>query len=192
MKKIILSCIMATVAICANAKDIKTLVVTTNPIMHCSSCEEKIKNNIRFEKGIKKIETNVEQQRVTVTYDADKNSAENIIKAFKKIGYDATECGNQTATDAKKCDKVEGKTCDKANGQCEKAEGKDCCKQKAGQCDKANGQCEKADGKDCCKQKAGQCDKANGQCDKAEGKDCCKQKAENGDKKHCGKCEKAA
>ena len=73
------------------AKDIKTLVVTTVPQMHCEGCENKIKGNIRFEKGIKTIETNVEQQTVTITYDADKTTPENIIQGFKKIGYQATE-----------------------------------------------------------------------------------------------------
>ena len=34
------------------AKDIKTVVLTTNPEMHCTGCEKKIKDNIRFEKGI--------------------------------------------------------------------------------------------------------------------------------------------
>ena len=29
------------------AKDIKTVVLTTNPQMHCNNCENKIKNNIR-------------------------------------------------------------------------------------------------------------------------------------------------
>ena len=32
------------------AKDIKTVVLTTNPQMHCNNCEKKIKENIRFEK----------------------------------------------------------------------------------------------------------------------------------------------
>ena len=32
-----------------------TLVVTTQPQMHCENCEKKIKSNIRFVKGTKKI-----------------------------------------------------------------------------------------------------------------------------------------
>ena len=31
------------------AKDIKTVVFTTNPEMHCESCEKKIKGNLRFD-----------------------------------------------------------------------------------------------------------------------------------------------
>ena len=52
--------IMAAVCFTATcfAKDIKIVVLNTDPQMHCANCESKIKNNIRFEKGIKEIETN--------------------------------------------------------------------------------------------------------------------------------------
>ena len=63
----------------ASAKDIKTLVVTTTPQMHCANCENKIKNNLRFEKGVKKIDTNVAAQTVTIEYDADKTKAEDLV-----------------------------------------------------------------------------------------------------------------
>ena len=71
------------------AKDIKKLVVTTTPIMYCENCENRVKNGMRFVKGVKKIKTSVPNQTVTITYDADKNSEENIIKSFGKIGYKA-------------------------------------------------------------------------------------------------------
>lgn len=69
------------------AKDIKELVVTTTPPMSCQNCENTIKGNLRFEKGVKKIETNLSDQRVTVEYDADKTTPEKIEEAFGKIGY---------------------------------------------------------------------------------------------------------
>ena len=72
------------------AKDIKTVVVTTQPQMHCENCEKKIKGNLRFEKGVKKIETNIDKQQVTITYDADKTKQEAIVKSFDKFGYKAT------------------------------------------------------------------------------------------------------
>ena len=90
MKKLLTMLMLAT-TLTVSAKDIKTLVVTTVPQMHCEGCENKIKGNIRFEKGIKTIETNVGLQTVTITYDADKTTPENIIQGFKKIGYQATE-----------------------------------------------------------------------------------------------------
>ena len=55
-------------------REIKTVVFTTTPQMHCAVCENKIKNNLRFEKGIKNIETSVPNQTVTVKYNADKTT----------------------------------------------------------------------------------------------------------------------
>lgn len=80
----------------AMAKDLKTVVVTTQPQMHCANCEKKIKGNLRFERGVKLIETNIEQQRVTITYDADKTTPALIINSFGKFGYKATEVKAQT------------------------------------------------------------------------------------------------
>ena len=93
--------VMLLTMIMASAKDIKTVVLTTVPQMHCESCEKRIKENIRFEKGIKKIVTDVEHQTVTITYDADKTTVENIIKGFEKINYTAREVkeDEQIATD---------------------------------------------------------------------------------------------
>lgn len=71
------------------AKDQKTLRVTTEPVMVCHNCENKIKKNLRFEKGISKISTDLKQQVVTITYDADKTDPDKIIKAFGKIQYKA-------------------------------------------------------------------------------------------------------
>ena len=55
-------------------REIKTVDFTTTPQMHCAACENKIKNNLRFEKGIKNIETSVPNQTVTVKYNADKTT----------------------------------------------------------------------------------------------------------------------
>ena len=73
------------------AKDIKTVVLTTTPQMHCANCEKKIKENIRFEKGIKSIKTNLNTKTVTIEYDADKTTVPAIIEGFKKIKYEAKE-----------------------------------------------------------------------------------------------------
>lgn len=70
-----------------SAKDIKTVIFTTEPQMHCENCEQKIKKNIRFAKGVKQIETSVADQTVTISYDADKTSPALLTEAFKKIGY---------------------------------------------------------------------------------------------------------
>ena len=101
MKKFLVLLIAALTITIASAKDIKTVILTTVPQMHCENCEKRIKDNIRFEKGIKKIVTDVEHQTVTITYDADKTTVENIIKGFEKIKYHAREVkdGEQVVTD---------------------------------------------------------------------------------------------
>lgn len=90
MRAKLITAAMLLCAATATAKDIRTVVLSTQPQMHCESCENRIKNNLRFEKGIKRIETDVEKQAVTITYDADKTNIPAIIKGFKKINYDAT------------------------------------------------------------------------------------------------------
>lgn len=98
MKKTLI--LMAVALLCsaaALAKELKVLVVTTQPEMHCNSCETKIKNNIRFTSGVKKIDTNLETKQVTITYDADRSDAKTILAAFKKIGYNATVVKDQKA-----------------------------------------------------------------------------------------------
>lgn len=88
-RKIATMLLLAVLTITCQAKDVKTVVFTLSPQMHCETCETKIKSNIRFEKGVKKIETDIKAQTVTIQYDAEKTSPEKIADGFKKIGYDA-------------------------------------------------------------------------------------------------------
>ena len=98
MKKFILAALSAVFAFSMYAKDIQELIVTTTPPMSCQNCENKIKKNLRFEKGVKKIETNIPDQRVTIEYDADKTNPANIEEAFHKIGYnvEVVNCNSET------------------------------------------------------------------------------------------------
>ncbi|MCI6249861.1 MAG: heavy metal-associated domain-containing protein [Alloprevotella sp.] len=72
-----------------------TLQVTTTPQMHCANCEKKIKSNIRFVKGVKKIETSVPQQIVTIIYDPRKSTYQDFEKAFEKIGFRIEAVGKE-------------------------------------------------------------------------------------------------
>lgn len=153
MKRSFLLLTLALCAITSFAKDIKTIVVTTNPQMHCESCENKIKNNMRFEKGIKGIETNISRQEVTLTYDADKTTPEKLMKGFEKFGYTATlkSDGNQQQTSCDKkqnCCKKAQNGCDKKQGNCDKKQ--KCCKKAQESCDKKQAEC-KQDCKKCSK-----------------------------------------
>ena len=107
MKKILVMFIMMMVAMVTFAKDIKTVVFTTTPQMHCAACENKIKSNLRFEKGIKSIETSVPDQTVTVRYNADKTTPEKLQKGFEKFGYKA-----RILKDGEKVEKNTGEKCD--------------------------------------------------------------------------------
>lgn len=89
MKRKITLLSMLLIAALSFAKDIKTVIVTTTPQMHCEDCENKIKGNMRFEKGIKRIETNIGEQTVTLTYDANKTTVDKLLKGFEKFGYKA-------------------------------------------------------------------------------------------------------
>ena len=60
-----------------------TLIVTTEPQMYCSGCENRIKQNIRFVKGVKAITTSVPNQKVTIVYQKGKASYDD----FGKIGF---------------------------------------------------------------------------------------------------------
>ena len=68
-------------------KTTDTLRVSTTPQMHCANCEKKIKGNIRFVRGVKKIETSVPKQTVTIVYDSKKSNYEDFVEAFRKIGF---------------------------------------------------------------------------------------------------------
>lgn len=94
--------IMASLLLMAGGKDFRVLVMTPTPQMHCESCETKIKKNLRFEKGVVKIETSIKEQTVTVTYDATKTNVEKIQAAMKKIGYDTQINSDKPQEKAKK------------------------------------------------------------------------------------------
>ena len=112
MKKLIALCLLIVATLSVSAKTIKEFVVTTQPQMSCQNCENKIKKNLRFEKGVTNITTDLANQVVVVTYDADKTNEANLTQAFAKLNYKVAPT-------------------DKKEGACKKAaEGKACCKEK--------------------------------------------------------------
>ncbi len=83
-------------------KEMRVLVVTTNPEMHCQNCEKKIKENIRFEPGVRKIETSLEKQQVRITYNPAKTDVKKLTEAFAKIGYEVKVLSDQVEGQADK------------------------------------------------------------------------------------------
>lgn len=54
-------------------------------------CEKKITENLRFEKGVKDLKVSLKENVITITYDPAKTGTEQILKAFKKIGFNAMQ-----------------------------------------------------------------------------------------------------
>ncbi len=76
----------------------KETVVFSVP-MDCMSCKNKIEKNIAFEKGVTDLKIDFSAQTVSVTFKVDKSSVENLVAAFKKLGFNAVVINeNGTAT----------------------------------------------------------------------------------------------
>ena len=90
MKKLVLLTFALFLAVLTQAQAIKEVVFTTEPEIECQNCVKKIKDNLRFEKGVKAINPDLSTKLVTIQYDSEKTDVENLIKAFAKIKYKAT------------------------------------------------------------------------------------------------------
>lgn len=107
MKKLILLAFVLFIAVLTQAQSIKEVVFTTEPEIHCESCVNKIKNNLRFEKGVKAINPDLDTKLVTIQYDSEKTNPDNLIKAFAKIKYKATVVEPKKETEIKEKTKKE-------------------------------------------------------------------------------------
>ena len=85
------------------AKDIRIAVFKVSQ-MHCENCERKVRNNIRFEKWVKELTTELKTKMVTITYDAEKTNVKNLQAGFKKFEYEA-QFVKETKKEDKKVDK---------------------------------------------------------------------------------------
>ena len=61
--------------------------VVFNVGLHCENCVKKVTENISFEKGVKDLKVSLEDQTVTVKFDAAKTSEETLKAAIQKLGY---------------------------------------------------------------------------------------------------------
>lgn len=131
MKKFLAICLIAAGVLTAAAKEIKEYVVTTTPPMSCQNCENRIKGNLRFEKGVKNVETDLKNQRVVVTYDAEKTDETKLQEAFKKINYKVEKVSGckHSASEKKECAK--GSDCCSGK-ESAKEKKEDCCKDATG------------------------------------------------------------
>ena len=107
-KRWMATCVVALLSVAAVlAKDIRVVVFKVSQ-MHCENCEKKVKNNMRFEKGVKELKN----KTVSITYDAEKTDVKKLQAGFKKFNYEA-EFVKETKQDGKKDGKQESKKEDK-------------------------------------------------------------------------------
>lgn len=93
---------MTALLMAVGGKELRQLVLTPSPVMHCQNCEDKIKGNMRFEKGVVKIETDRVKQTVTITYDPRKTDVPTLQAAMKKIGRDTQVVSDKPLVKEKK------------------------------------------------------------------------------------------
>ena len=59
--------------------------------MDCHSCEQKIKKNIPYEKGVKDLTVNLDKKLVTIQYQTDKTDKAKLKKSIEKLGFTCEE-----------------------------------------------------------------------------------------------------
>jgi copper chaperone CopZ len=72
-----------------NQQDSKTETVKFATSITCENCVNTIMNGLPKEKGVKDVKTDLETKTVTVVYQKDKNSTEQIKRSIEKLGFTA-------------------------------------------------------------------------------------------------------
>lgn len=71
--------------------------VVFNVKMHCGNCEKKIKDNIRFEKGVTKISTNLKENTVSIEFKTAQTSECKLASALEDLGYKPVQKEKKTS-----------------------------------------------------------------------------------------------
>ena len=85
----------ATVSAQDKKKNNKEEQVVFSVSMDCHSCEQKIKKNIPYEKGVKDLTTELEKRLVTIKYQTDKTDKAKLKKSIEKLGFTCEEVKEQ-------------------------------------------------------------------------------------------------
>ena len=62
--------------------------VTFDVHLHCENCMKKVQENISFEKGVKDLHVCLDDQTVSIKYDAAKTNEETLKNAIIKLGVE--------------------------------------------------------------------------------------------------------
>lgn len=72
-------------------KSNKDSEVTFKTSIDCHNCEQKVKKNLPFEKGVKDVNVTLDTKEIKIKYRSDKTDKEKLKKAIEKLGYTAEE-----------------------------------------------------------------------------------------------------
>jgi periplasmic mercuric ion binding protein len=70
-------------------KSVETVIFTVN--MDCQDCVNKLTKQLAFEKGVKDLYLNLNDQVVAIKYRADKTTKELLKKSIEKLEYQVAE-----------------------------------------------------------------------------------------------------
>jgi len=59
--------------------------------MDCHACEQKVKKNIPYERGVRNLTTDLEKQLVSITYRTNRTDKERLKKSIEKLGFTCKE-----------------------------------------------------------------------------------------------------
>lgn len=88
MKTLITLCLLV-FGFAASAQTKKTEHLDIQSSTVCDMCVETIKNNLIYEKGVKKVEVDLATSNVHIEYDVKKNTPEALRTALINLGYSA-------------------------------------------------------------------------------------------------------
>ncbi|MGZ2369883.1 heavy-metal-associated domain-containing protein [Ancylomarina sp. YFZ004] len=84
--------ILFTTAAFAQKQEMKKIeTVVFNVEMDCQGCVKKIEKSMPFEKGVKNLQIDFENQKVTLTYKTKSTTKETLKKAIEKLHFKVTE-----------------------------------------------------------------------------------------------------
>ena len=90
MKKIVVILAALSVMLIAGAsKPDKKRTVVYKTSIECKSCQNKVMENISFEKGVKDVTVNLPEKSVRIVFDETKTDTLILGKAIRKLGYSA-------------------------------------------------------------------------------------------------------
>jgi copper chaperone CopZ len=84
--------ILFTTAVFAQKQEMKKIeTVVFNVEMDCQGCANKIEKSIPFEKGVKDLQVDFDNQKVTLKYKTKSTTKEALKKAIEKLHFKVTE-----------------------------------------------------------------------------------------------------